>query len=387
MNGTALKFRRGAEGARSASVGPLLHMPDAEKRQMCLDLLGEFGVVNVQERGDELIHSCCLPFGLHRHGDSSPSAALNWRKLVFNCLGCGNGGGIGWFIAVCRGEDVESVRNWVEHRTSIEHAEGLDAFLSYLDSCYGPKARIDPPMPKFNPAILDSWRWIHPYLTEYRGIPEANIIRHQVGYDSKLDRIIIPHFWHNELVGWQSRRLTNDGSPKYKNTPDFPKDRTIYNYDWLQTSRDALVVESPMSVISKTYLAPLVATFGATVTERQLSVLSQFQTVTLWFDNDEAGWEATYRVGKALSHHCDILVVESDLAADVADLTVEDFQEMAGYRIPYSLWRPPKQLREYMPIRKYASGKVLEESNQKTASQSEWTTEDDRELDRENDDD
>ena len=191
-----MKFRRGSDGAREAiaNVSPLLHLSDEEKRQMCLDLLGEFGVTNIQERSGELVHSCCLPFGLHRNGDANPSASLNWKKLVYKCLGCGSGGSLGWFVGVCRGEDVATVRRWVEQRSSIENEVGLSGFLSYLDSLLEPQVSFPPPMPKFNPAILDKWRWIHPYLTEIRGIPEVNIIRHQVGYDGQLDRIIIPHF-------------------------------------------------------------------------------------------------------------------------------------------------------------------------------------------------
>jgi len=34
------------------------------------------GVGEIIENGDECIHSCPLPFGMHKNGDSSPSASL-----------------------------------------------------------------------------------------------------------------------------------------------------------------------------------------------------------------------------------------------------------------------------------------------------------------------
>jgi Toprim-like/CHC2 zinc finger len=352
-----MDFRRGSQGARTESgvrIGSLLFLGDAEKEQMCLDLLEEFGAKNVRDgRNGELIHSCCLPFGLHANGDANPSASLNWQKLVYHCYGCGNGGGLAWFIATCRGEDVEQVRKWVEDRTSIETEAGLQGFLKYLDALYSPKATVKPQIPKFNPAIMDPWlEFVHPYLTEFRHIPRDNVVRHKVGWDQSLDRIVFPHFWKGDLVGWQSRRIVNDGTPKYKSTPDFPKDQTIYCNPGTY-KEPIVVVESPISVVSKDHLTPMVATFGASVTEKQIKLIGNYRMVLLWFDNDNAGWEATKRVGSALSRYTDVFVVDCDLAADPADMDDNTFRDVVAVRTPFALWTPPTHLKEYRRLQEF----------------------------------
>lgn len=207
----------------SSGMGELLSLTDDDKKSLCIEMLNEFGASNITERGDELIHSCCLPFGLHKNGDRNPSASLNWRKMVFHCHGCDNGGSFMWLIATCRGEDISESRNWVSRRVDVESPEGIEGLLKFIDSFYDPKSEAVPPMPHFNPSVLNDWLFIHPYLTEQRHIPEGNIMHFQVGFNPREGRIVLPHFWHGKLVGWQTRRLSNDGSPKYRNTPDFPK--------------------------------------------------------------------------------------------------------------------------------------------------------------------
>src|SRR5205814_1612981 len=146
--------------------------------------------------------------------------------------------------------------------------------------------------------------------TEGRHIPADTLMKFNVGYGEfklmvgddfvKSERIIIPHFWKGDLVGWQTRRLNKrDGTPKYSSSQDLPKDATIYNY--YGAAKPAVVVESPMSVLSKVHCHPgIEATFGAKVTDRQLELLSRHSETTLWFDNDDAGWEATEKVAYEL---------------------------------------------------------------------------------------
>lgn len=329
-------------------IDQLLNLADDEKQEMALELLEQFGAQNVSVVGDEITHSCVLPFGLHSNGDQNPSASLNWRKLTYHCYGCGSGGGLLWFVGSCKGEDTGGVVSWVTKQIGAEsESKGLENFLAYIDKVYSPVGqKVVQPIPEFNPSVLAHWRYIHPYLTEIRHIPESNIIAHEVGWDPDANRIIIPHFWKSKLVGWQSRRLDDDGTPKYKNTPDFPKNETLYNRP-PDRREPLLVVESPMSVISKSHVWPeMVATFGASVTDRQKLILSEHSKVILWFDNDQAGWTATDDVASDLSKYCDVFVIDSDLDADPADLTDAQFSDLVQWQLPYGLWQPPSKLKE-----------------------------------------
>lgn len=318
-------------------------LPDAEKERLCRSLLAEFGATRVKEgRDGELIHSCLLPFGGHTHGDLNPSASLNYHKLTYNCLGCQNSGGLLWFIGVCRGTSGTEARSWLEKETGTgPEVMDLGVLLDFFDSLYQPKQHDTTPIPKMSPTVLMPWlQVIHPYLTEIRHIPDRTIIEYQVGWNPTTDRIVIPHFWNGSLVGWQTRRLSDDGTEKYKNSPDFPKDQSIYHYSQRRTK--VIVVESPMSVLSKHHVTDnMEATFGAEVTDKQTRLLSIHAQVVLFFDNDNAGWNATQRVGTALLPFSTVWVAKNPFNADPADLDDVTYREAVEEPIPFVLWQRP----------------------------------------------
>jgi len=341
------------------------HLPEEQREQLCRDLLAEFGVTRVKPtHKGELIHSCPLPFGQHRNGDRNPSASLNWKKLTFNCLGCGAHGGLLWFIAACRGEETAQSRAWLEKQTGLGGTVmELPILLKMLDDMAKPTATERTPIPRYDPSMLNPWLWndFHPYLTtglpEFdiagRGIPEATLRHFQVGYapeyymgrhEPTQERLIFPQFWKGELVGWQARRIDPEDEPKYKNSPDFPRERTIYNYDNGSVG-NALVVESPASVLRHFHHVPYIqATFGAKVTDEQVRFLHRYENVVLWFDNDNAGWKATQDVGDQLTRYNTVWVVDSPYAADPADMPDELVDELLEQVVPHSLWRPPSEL-------------------------------------------
>lgn len=331
-------------------------LPDAEKERLCRSLLAEFGVTEVRRGGPgELIHACVLPFGNHRDQDRNPTASLNFLKLTYNCLGkCNSGGGLLWFIGLMRDTSGEQARKWLVDQTNLgDDEQSLSSLMDYFDEVYSKDRHEETPMPRMNPSILDPWLAIHPYLTEVRGIPEETIMRFRVGYgvikirvgpNEFIDshRIVIPHFWRDTLVGWQTRRLIKDGTPKYHNSPDFPKDRTIYNYD--PKAESVVVVESPMSVLSKAHIRPIEATFGANVTNKQMRYLSMHPKVILFCDNDEAGWKMTEQLGEYLERYSSVFVADNPYAADPADMDEDTYLGILNDAIPYALWSKPQEL-------------------------------------------
>ncbi len=338
-------------------------LPEAEREQLCRALLSEFGVTRVLNRDGELIHGCVLPFGQHKDQSRNPTASLNYKKLVYKCVGsCDAGGGLLWFIGLLRGSSGTEARKWLDQQTGTGGEEqSLSSLLAYFDAVYNKERAVPEPIPQMSPSVLAPWLVIHPYLTEVRGIPEPNIIKHQVGYGTigirmgarpsdvvKSERIVIPHFWRGSLVGWQSRRLLEDGTAKYVNSPQFPKDQTIYNYD---PATSPVVVESPMSVVSKTHLGPIEGVFGASITERQVKLLSLHPKVTIFFDNDEAGWKATAHLAAGLENFSLVHVVENPWAADPADLPDDVYTALVESAVPYYLWSPPKELLRWPPAR------------------------------------
>jgi len=325
-----------------------------EKRMLARQLLAEFGVTSVTERGNEMIVSCPLPFGGHSNGDRNPSAAFNFEKLTFNCLGCQNSGGLLWFIGACRGEESEQTRQWLTTQMGHDDSEeGVQKLLDWIDAVYSPEIGLAAQvMPKMSLRTLDPWLKLHPWVTEVRRVPAETAMAFRVGYGEfrtrvgddwvSSHRVVLPHIWRGDLVGWQTRRLIDDGTPKYLSSPDFPKDLTIFNHHPRQS---VVVVESMLSVLTKYHLDPHIeATFGAKVTDRQIELLSDHRDVTLWLDNDQAGWIATQHLGDALERYLPVWVVPSPYAADVGDLDDSTYRELLDQRIPYALWRPPDAL-------------------------------------------
>jgi DNA primase len=335
-------------------------LDDDAKESICRQLLSEFGVTHINRTAKgELIHSCCLPFGSHKNGDRNPSASLNFRKLTYNCLGCGSHGGLLWFIASCRGEDSAQAREWLEQQTGLgQTVMELPTLLKMIDEMYKPQVHRLPPIPRYDEAVLRPWTHevFHPYLTdglpEYgvqgRHIPEQTLRRFGIGYTDHYtdgsERIIIPQWWDGHLVGWQARHVDAAGkSDKYKNSPDFPREQTIYNYDPHQIT--ALVVESPMSVLRHVHHMPeIMATFGAKVTDEQIRLLQVFPDVVLWYDNDTAGWHATHHIAQALAPYTTVWVVCSPYAADPADLPDDEVCRLLNAMEPYVVWSPPTTL-------------------------------------------
>ena len=345
---------------RRSKTGPFEagSLPDAEKERLCRSLLAEFGVTHIRVGNDgELIHGCLLPFKQHRNQEHDPTASLNYKKLTYKCLGCDAGGGLLWFIGTVRDSSGTEAREWLNKQHGMGGEEqSLPSLLAYFDEVYNPQRQVAPPIPKMNASVLNPWLFIHPYLTEMRHVPEDNLKRFKVGYGtfsvklhngSRVDseRIVFPHFWRGDLAGWQTRRLYKDGTPKFKSSPDFPKDRTIFNYN---PRADAIVVESVLAVIRHSHHVPaLESTFGASITDNQVRLLSQHRKLILWLDNDEAGWKATQTLGDALTAYSSVWVVENPWNEDAAAMDDDTVSSLIASPVPYALWRPPTEVREW----------------------------------------
>lgn len=334
----------------STATWDLARLDDDDKERLCQSLLEEFGATDVQVNAKgEMMHTCVLPW----HDSHKRAASLNYKKLVYSCFTCGSGGGLLWLIGSCRGDTSEQARSWLQDQTGTGPNERpLSSLIDEIDAIFGPKETARTPIPRISPSVLDPWLRIHPWVTEVRHVPEENVQRFKVGYgvipvrvnDSwvRSHRIVFPHFWKGDLVGWQSRRLVKDGTPKYVSSPDFPKDQTLYNYN--ARAETAVAVESSFSVTRHAHHVDMEGTFGAKLTERQLRLLSVHRRVILWFDNDDAGWKATHQAAEKLTSYSEVFVVPSPWAADPGDMDDDTVDALIAAAVPYSSWRAPMEL-------------------------------------------
>lgn len=364
------------DGRRVSPVFEAQFLPDTSKRALALELLEEFGasVRRVNDKNGEIVHGCLVSPNLHSDQDKNPTASLSYTKLTYNCLGCGSSGGLLWFIATCRGGSSQDARSWLEETAGLGgNVMELEAMLRFLDNMYA--KRSSAPIPTYSVRALKPWAYEHPYLTDPptadpsgRGIPLETIRRFQVGWDPEADRIVLPHFWQDKLVGWQTRKMPRHwasqvpkgNTPKYLSSPDFPKDATIFNYS--AGASTVVVVESMMSVLRHVHALHMEATFGAKVTDLQIGRLVKHQKIVLWMDNDLAGWRAVEGrpgepksrtspgreevpgMAEQLSRYADVYVVDSQWMQDPGELPTEEILALVDSAVPWTLWRRPRML-------------------------------------------
>jgi hypothetical protein len=275
-------------------------LPLHVKEQLALALLEEFGASSIRVRSNrqEIIHGC-LVGAKHTDQVRNPTASLNFEKLTYKCLGCQAKGGILWLICRVRGCSSQEAREWLARETGTGGTVmPLQALLDYYDALYTYAPGKLPPIPTYDPSVLEPWlKIVHPWLTTGvedlditgRGIPEENVQALKIGWNPVANAIIIPLFWKGALVGWQQRALAHAAS-KYESTPDFPKEQVLYDHD--PRRQTAVICESPLSVAKHRHALPFEGTFGATVTDRQVKLMAIHERCILWMDNDKAGWDA-----------------------------------------------------------------------------------------------
>lgn len=315
----------------------------------CTEITGEDGSV-------EIVHSCLLdrvePH--HAHGDENPSAACNVDKKLYVCY---NYAGMDLFRFIARMERkghlsdiVPILGQFLSGATSP-----ADDVLAELNSIFSTKS-FTADVPFYAPRVLDHWRGYHPYLAERGIVPDAVALL-QWGYDPEDNRIVIPHFWHGSLVGWQKRAVPDrpgkwEGSsvqyPKYKNSTHFPKSETLYAYD-LVDGDSVIVVESPFSVAKAWSLGipNVVATFGSSVNNAQIELLAGFPKVTIWFDADPAGFKGEKRLVTKLYRRTIVNVVDPDPDTDLADYaTHQEVRDKLELAVPAAFRLAEYDLRE-----------------------------------------
>lgn len=331
------------------------------------ELLADLGIQMAHRDGDWIMCHCPDFGGNHKNGDSNPSFGFDTERLVYNCFVCG-GGTLFRLVEEMEDIDREAAEKWLLAHSDLEPAETnkfqeqIEAILTQRD-----EAVVDPEYP--NNALFP-FNKTHPYLIE-RGLTKEVISNYQIGFDEQHLGITIPHFFQGKLKGWQTRHLVEaEGKywcpecelnpkyakkiPKYKNTPNFPKQNTLYGYDQamayckLTQTTWMLVVESPFTAL---YLASkgfhnVMATFGS-FNQEQSSLLWPFKEVYFWPDNDGAGRENAGKAIKYLWTYVELYLVdpvpgEKSDAANLASL--DTIREYILKAVPAALYKPKTNL-------------------------------------------
>lgn len=308
-----------------------------------LDLVSEY--VKLEKRGRNYIGLC--PF----HDEKTPSFTVSEDKQICHCFGCNKGGNVFQFTQEIKDLSfVEAVKELGERinisvdignssdyssqiasddLTMIEMHELMNEYYQYalLKTVEGEEALNYLTKRGFTEELIKS-----------RGIGYAPNHTHfchdflqQKGYDIELayeagllsrneenfsyfdrfrDRIMFPlNNAQGRIVGYSGRTYNNQ-EPKYLNSPETPifqKRRLLYNLDnarkHIRKNDEAILLEGFMDVIKSdsSGLKPVIASMGTAISDEHITVLKKLTShITLMFDGDFAGQEATIKTGQHL---------------------------------------------------------------------------------------
>lgn len=270
------------------------------------------GFVPNDQVGDNDVGFCMFPEN-HMHGDTTGKFAIEREKKLYNCWSCGGGTLLSLTMELHPEWDAEEATEWLYQFADADLRDDKEFVEEFLAAFEDVERRVKT-LPYFNIKVLDryfqesntAWfdgRGIAPWVSQMFRLGYSSMVRKASPGKGKFvddpdyygPAIILPHFWNERLVGWQHRWLDDDRPEwvkKYTNTPDFPKEDTLFGWDRAKTqSGPVLVSESvptTLFVISEGVSA--VSTFGSGVNDPQLRLLRQFSGgVILAPDNDKAG--------------------------------------------------------------------------------------------------
>ncbi|HDD3809184.1 TPA: DNA primase [Staphylococcus aureus] len=309
-----------------------------------LDLVSEY--VKLEKRGRNYIGLC--PF----HDEKTPSFTVSEDKQICHCFGCKKGGNIFQFTQEIKDisfvEAVKELGDRVNVAVDIEATQSnsnvqiasddlqmiemhelIQEFYYYAltKTVEGEQALTYLQERGFTDALIkergigfapDSSHFCHDFLQK-KGYDielayEAGLLsRNEENfsyYDRFRNRIMFPlKNAQGRIVGYSGRTYTGQ-EPKYLNSPETPifqKRKLLYNLDKARKSirklDEIVLLEGFMDVIKSDTagLKNVVATMGTQLSDEHITFIRKLTSnITLMFDGDFAGSEATLKTGQNL---------------------------------------------------------------------------------------
>ncbi|HHA6986150.1 TPA: DNA primase [Staphylococcus aureus] len=309
-----------------------------------LDLVSEY--VKLEKRGRNYIGLC--PF----HDEKTPSFTVSEDKQICHCFGCKKGGNVFQFTQEIKDisfvEAVKELGDRVNVAVDIEATQSnsnvqiasddlqmiemhelIQEFYYYAltKTVEGEQALTYLQERGFTDALIkergigfapDSSHFCHDFLQKKGyGIElayEAGLLsRNEENfsyYDRFRNRIMFPlKNAQGRIVGYSGRTYTGQ-EPKYLNSPETPifqKRKLLYNLDKARKSirklDEIVLLEGFMDVIKSDTagLKNVVATMGTQLSDEHITFIRKLTSnITLMFDGDFAGSEATLKTGQNL---------------------------------------------------------------------------------------
>lgn len=270
------------------------------------------------------IQTTC-PF--HKDGqERKPSFGVNGELNKCHCFACGWSGGIEDMISQLYGYQDRGKygKNWlIKHFNSVE-IETRPNLMEVLNGSSNNNSNIanNKHSGKYIPeSLLDSYRYIHPYMYK-RGLTDEIIEEFDIGYDKSRSCLTFPIL---DLDGNCVFVATRNVSNKFFTLPK-DLEKPIYQaYRFTNGKyKEAWIVESFLNCLTLwKYGIPSMALIG-TGNKHQYDILSKLpvRSYVLAFDPDNAGYKATQRFRRNVKNKLIKEVVYKD-NRDINDLQEE----------------------------------------------------------------
>jgi DNA primase len=282
----------------------------------------------------------CCPF----HDEKSGSFVVSPAKQIYHCFGCGVGGNVISFIMAYDNCNFIEALELLAKRNNIALPTHADSSNTQATKSKDDLFDVMVEATRFYQLQLKTHaqaQRVKSYLID-RGLSGETAKRYQLGfapdgwdnllnhlkqknfsvaslneaglinqksqdktYDRFRDRVMFPiRNRQGKVIGFGGR-VTDQGEPKYLNSPETPlfyKGRELYGlYELLQAQRNPeyiIIVEGYMDVLALAQqgINCAVATLGTATTEQHIQILSRHcDQIIFCFDGDEAGSKAAWR--------------------------------------------------------------------------------------------
>ena len=130
------------------------------------------------------------------------------------------------------------------------------------------------------------------------------------------------------FVGFVGRSVEGK---QFKNTPNLPKSKTLFNLHRAKNHSTVYVVESSFDAIRLDQCGiAAVATLGANVPKTQVELLTKnFNNVIIVPDNDSAGQDMARRIVEKMGHRASAIGLPSRFK-DIGEMTDNDIEQLTS---------------------------------------------------------
>jgi|19_taG_2_1085344.scaffolds.fasta_scaffold33706_3 DNA primase len=221
-----------------------------------------------------------------------------------------------------------SVEEAVESLFKEEEEEEFEYEVVEMDNTFVPVLeRVN--IPSIDKVLAKACEYL-----EARGLRTDQIKKYDIRYcyDGKYSgRIIIPCFYDGDFVTFVARDIFNVSSRKYLNPLGNKQSDFLFNLDSIN-SDNVVLTEGVFDAISASLVFPAVASFGKSLSKRQLNILNSFKTVMFYWDKD--AYPQAERYADSLQSDCSV-VLHSD-GKDAGSRSYEENKNLMGSAVKFN---------------------------------------------------